>query len=51
VTDLSPLHEIRVDWLHGPIHDWVLVPDWLHARMHAEDYPHEHRPRDPGGAR
>jgi hypothetical protein len=36
--------EVRTPWLHGPVHDWFVVPDWLHQRMHDEGVEHEHRP-------
>lgn len=35
--------EIAVPWLHGPVHVWLLVPGWLHEKLHAEDHPHTHR--------
>jgi hypothetical protein len=47
---------LRVPWLHGPVHDWLIVPGWLHQRLHDEDVEHEHRPEpacrcggEPGG--
>jgi hypothetical protein len=35
---LAPMSVLRVavPWLHGPVHDWLVIPGWLHEQMHAE---------------
>lgn len=44
MQDIAPVHEIRIPGVHGPIHDWFVIPDWAHERVHAEGVEHEHRP-------
>lgn len=29
--------------LDGPVHDWFLVPAWLHEQMHRAGIEHHHR--------
>jgi hypothetical protein len=38
------IEELRVPWLHGPVHDWLIIPGWLHQQMHELGAEHEHRP-------
>jgi hypothetical protein len=45
---LAPVSVLRVavPWLHGPVHDWLVIPGWLHEQMHAEGVEHRHHPDD-----
>jgi hypothetical protein len=51
IEDIPPVHVIRLPGLHGPVHDWFVIPDWAHAEAHAEGIEHEHRPEPDQGDR
>lgn len=44
MTETPGVEIVRVPWLSGPVHDWLVLPGWLHQQMHDEGYAHEHRP-------
>jgi hypothetical protein len=36
---------IRTPHLHGPVHDWFIIPRWMDAELHRSGVAHEHRRR------
>jgi hypothetical protein len=38
---------VRVPWLHGPVHDWLVIAGWMHEQLHEQGVEHEHRPSEP----
>lgn len=47
---MSDVEVVRVPWLRGPVHDWLVIPGWLHQRLHDEGYEHEHKAERPEDA-